>query len=157
MTTHVAKDWLPRVPLLAGIMFCLLFAVGLHAGAAVSFDEQLARHFKAIQSRDLATLEDTLTSGAALELILPSGKRLTTKDEFIALHEEWFASTTWSMQFEPLTRVETAEMAVATVRARYEDIENGQRVVRHNWLTLTFRKESGRWALVHDQNTRIAE
>lgn len=151
------KSSLGRVSLFSCIVVGVLFAVQLHASAAASFDEQLARHFKAIQSRDLATLQDTLTGGAALELILPSGKRLTTKAEFIALHEEWFASNTWSMQFEPLTRIETPEMAVATVRARYEDIENGQRVVRHNWLTLTFRKESGRWALVHDQNTRIPE
>lgn len=108
-----------------------------------SFDEQLARHFKAIQSRDLAALKSTLTSDAQLELILPTGKRMTTRQEFIAFHEEWFKSPTWRIRFEPLTRVETQEMAIATVRARYEDVENGGPFVRKNWLTLTFRKEQG--------------
>jgi len=28
-------------------------------------------------------------------------------------------------------------------------------VQSRSWLTLTFRNENGRWALFHDQNTRI--
>jgi ketosteroid isomerase-like protein len=137
----------------------LLSLAGLLSGAPLAyaeseFDAQLAKHFKAVQNRDLETLKSTLTGGTQLELILPSGNRTTTKAEFVAFHVEWFASKTWTMRFDPVSRIETADMAIATVRTHYEDVDDGKPIVTENWLTLTFRKEQGRWGLVHDQNTR---
>jgi hypothetical protein len=56
----------------------------------------LNAHVKAVQLRDLAALEKTITSGEALELILPNGKRMTTRAEFVDLHREWFKETNWT-------------------------------------------------------------
>lgn len=136
-----------------------LAAAGVLAGQvyASDFDEQLATHFEAVRTRDLQKLKSTLTAEENLELILPGGKRTTTKAEFVAFHVDWFASKTWTMRFEPISRIETANMAVATVRTHYEDVQDGKPYVSENWLTLIFRNEDGRWALVHDQNTRALE
>lgn len=150
-----------KKPAVRMLMGSLLGIAGLLASASLAyaesaFDEHLAKHFKAVRSRDLAALRSTLTGGTQLELILPNGKRTTTRAEFEAFHVEWFASKTWTMRFDPVSHIETGEMAIATVRTHYEDVDDGKPIVTESWLTLTFRKEQGRWALVHDQNTRAS-
>jgi ketosteroid isomerase-like protein len=49
----------------------------------------------------------------------------------------------------------TRELAIATVRTRYEDTVDGKPYWSENWLTLVFKLEKGEWRLIHDQNTRI--
>jgi ketosteroid isomerase-like protein len=139
---------------------CVSIALALAAcGGAPTpdpdFEETLAAHIQAIQNRDLAALEATITAGDELILIFPGGQRTTTREEYMAFHREWFASDTWTMNFERLGVVEGRDFAIAMVRTVYEDVRDGERVQSQSWLTLTFRKENGRWALYHDQNTRI--
>jgi len=139
---------------------CVSIALALAgcAGAPTpdpDFEETLAAHIQAIQNRDLAALEATITSGDELILIFPGGQRTTTREEYMAFHREWFASDTWTMSFERLGVAEGRDFAIAMVRTVYEDVRDGERVQSQSWLTLTFRKENGRWALYHDQNTRI--
>jgi ketosteroid isomerase-like protein len=124
--------------------------------AQTGFPETLERHLRAVNARDLPALERTLTSGTQLELYLPNGKRLVTRAEFIAFHRGWFAEKGWVMRFTPISTFVGGDLAIATVRTRYEDQIDGKPYWSENWLTLTFRKESKGWGLVHDQNTRIA-
>lgn len=139
---------------------CIAIALTL-AGCAgaptpdATFEETLAAHIQAIQNRDLAALEATITAGNELILIFPGGQRTTTRDEYLAFHREWFASDTWTMSFERLGVAQGRDFAVATVRTLYEDVQDGEPVQSRSWLTLVFRNEDGRWALYHDQNTRI--
>jgi ketosteroid isomerase-like protein len=123
-----------------------------------SLADTVVRHLQAIQSRDLPGLESTLTSGEQLDLFLPSGVHLATRQAYLELHREWFADPDWSWSCTPVTQVISDDLAVVTVRSRSETARDDQPPVEvsETWVTLTFRRETGRWALVHDQNTRIA-
>jgi len=133
-------------------------AADLYAGsddASDAFERTFAEHLRAIKARDLPALERTLTSSEDLPLILPNGRRLATRREFLDFHREWFASSTWTIEFEPVTRYFGTDLAIATLRSHSTDVEDGEPVWGESWVTFTFRREGGRWALVHDQNTRI--
>lgn len=128
--------------------------------AASIADKELAAvldaHVKAVQARDLAALERTITTGEALDLILPNGRRMTTRAQFVDLHREWFKETNWTWTLEIVGVTETKDMSVVTTRTRYEEREGGKSTVTENWLSLTFRREASGWRLVHDQNTRMS-
>jgi ketosteroid isomerase-like protein len=124
--------------------------------AKTGFPQTLERHMHAVATRDLPALERTLTSGTQLELYLPNGKKLASRAEFVAFHRSWFAEKGWTMRFTPVSTFVGRDLAIATVRTRYEDQVDGKPYWSESWLTLTFRKESRGWGLVHDQNTRIA-
>lgn len=116
----------------------------------------LDAHVKAIQARDLAALEKTITSGDDLELILPNGKRLTTRKQYVDFHREWFKETNWTWTLEPQTMTVVDDAAIITARTRYEERDGAKTTQSENWLSLVFLKEKDGWRLVHDQNTRIA-
>lgn len=130
-----------------------------NAVAAAVADKDLAAtldaHVRAVQARDLAALEKTITTGEALELILPNGTRLTTRAAFVEMHRDWFKETNWTWTLEPLAVTMTSDMAIVTARTHYEEREGGETTRSDNWLSLVFRKEAGDWRLVHDQNTRV--
>lgn len=132
----------------------MLTTLLIAAAAQASFTATLDRHVAAIPKRDYAAIEATITKGDKLELILPNGKRMTTRAEFLAFHREFFADKAWSMRFERQSLIEGKDLAVATYRTWFSSTEDGKPVNTSSWLTLTFRKEGGAWRLVHDQNTR---
>lgn len=125
------------------------------AVAQSSLDETFAVHVAAVQARDMAGLERTITGGEALTLILPNGTRTDTRAAFLAFHREFFASPTWSIRFQVLSKVEGPDYGVITTRSFYSDTDNGQPVNTSSWVTFTFRRENGEWRLIHDQNTRV--
>lgn len=133
----------------------MLTTLLIAAAAQASFIATLERHVAAIPRRDYAEIEATITKGDRLELILPNGKRMTTRAEFLAFHREFFADKGWSMRFERQSLIEGKDIAVATYRTYFSSSDDGKPVNTSSWLTLTFRKEGGEWRLVHDQNTRI--
>jgi len=143
-----------RIAVSALALLLLLPAVPQLASAS-EFDDMLAAHFKAVQQHDLAALEKTLTPGPALELIFPNGNRTTTRAEYVAFHKDWFTSKAWTMRFDPVAHIDAGDVQIVTVKTHYEDVDNGKPVMSESWLTLTFRKERGRWGLIHDQNTRV--
>lgn len=124
----------------------------------LSFEQVLQIHLDAIRNRDLAAIERTLTSGERLDLLLPNGEHLRTREEFIKLHVDWFGDRSWTWRYEPVTQHVGRELATATIKTHSESRDAQGIVTRwsKNWLTLTFRKETGGWALILDQNTPIA-
>lgn len=127
--------------------------------AATITDKDLAlvldAHVKAVQARDLALLEKTITTGETLDLILPNGHRMTTRAQFVDMHREWFTEANWTWSLETVAVAEAKDMAVVTARTRYEERDGDKSVVAEGWLSLTFRREAAGWRLVHDQNTPI--
>jgi ketosteroid isomerase-like protein len=115
----------------------------------------LNAHVKAVQTRDLPALEKTITADQGLELILPNGKRMTTRKEFVNLHRDWFKETNWTWTFEPESATVATDMAVITGRTHYEERDGQTTTKSENWLTLIFLKEKDGWRLIHDQNTRL--
>ena len=133
----------------------MILASGGASALADDFDATLAKHFAAVSGRDLPALEETLTPGPDLTLILPNATRMTTRQQFIDFHKEFFADKAWTMTFEPVAKTVAGDVAVVTVRTHWEGPDEGKTVWSESWLTLVFRKEAGRWGLIYDQNTRI--
>jgi ketosteroid isomerase-like protein len=145
---------LARIAALAGFLFCSA-ASAAPLGAESSIDEVFAEHTRAVQSRDLPALERTITSGEQLTLILPNGVQTATRKEYIDFHKEFFASRTWTIQFEPVSRAVGSDFAVLTTKSLYQDTVDGKPYRSRSWVTFTFHKEGGQWRLIHDQNTRL--
>jgi Domain of unknown function (DUF4440) len=113
-------------------------------------------HVRAVQTRDLAALERTITESEELDLILPNGKRTTTRKAYVDFHREWFKETNWTWTLQPVATIRAADMAIITARTHYEEKNGAETTSSETWLSLTFRREKDGWRLVHDQNTRIA-
>lgn len=138
-----------------GIACVGLLFVMISAGAAerASIDEVFEQHVRAVQTRDLAALERTITSDDALTLILPNGAQTSTRKEYLDFHRKFFSSSTWTIRFDAVSRITGQDFAILTTRSTYEDAEEGKRVRHHSWVTFVFQRERGEWRLVHDQNT----
>jgi len=134
---------------------CCSMAGAAPLGAESSIDAVFAEHVRAVKARDLAALESTITSGEALTLILPNGVQTATRQAYIDFHKEFFASKTWTIQFEPVSRAVGSDFAVLTTKSLYQDTVDGKPYRSRSWVTFTFRKEAGQWRLIHDQNTRL--
>lgn len=126
--------------------------------SAPPFRPLLEAHLAAISGRNLDALLPTLTRGNDLILLSPDGKKLDTRQQFVDLHREWFASKDeGKWQGEIVRTRESAELAHALVRYRYSSRQpDGRMRISENWLTLTFALEDGAWRLVFDQNTPIS-
>ena len=102
-----------------------------------------AEHVKAVQARDLPALERTITLGEQLTLILPNGTQTSTRQAYVDFHKEFFATKTWTIQFEPVSRIVGADFAVLTTKSLYQDVVDGKPYRSRSWVTFTFQKEAG--------------
>jgi uncharacterized protein (TIGR02246 family) len=118
-----------------------------------TFRETLDQHLQAIQNRDLPALLDTLPA-EALVLITSEGQLVRQVSEFRALHQGWFASSTWQLATELVSVREGTELAVAVLALEYRDQPpQGEPIHQRSYLTLIFAREQGKWVMVQDQNT----
>lgn len=141
---------------LSALALLIVSACATASATSPNFDDALRVHLNAVTSRDLAALEPTLSRTDELILIFPNGSMTRTKTEFLSFHREWFAETSWSMEFTPeWTRV-FGHTAQALVRTRYRDTAaDGSAIDNRALLLLTFELQDGAWRLVADQNTRV--
>ena len=142
-----------RVAVMIGLLCSTFPTASAEQGASI--ETVFAEHVKAVQSRDLPALERTLTSGDELTLILPNGTQTSTRKAYIDFHKEFFASKTWTIQFEPVSLVRGVDLAVLTTKSLYQDVVDGKPIRSRSWVTFTFQKQAGQWRLIHDQNTRL--
>ena len=140
-----------RIAVFAGLLSWAVTGVA----AESDIDSLFAEHVKAVQARDLAALEKTITSGEQLTLILPNGARTATRQAYVDFHKQFFAEKTWTIEFEQVSRAISPDFAVLTTKSLYQDVVDGKPYRSRSWVTFTFRKESGQWRLIHDQNTRL--
>jgi uncharacterized protein (TIGR02246 family) len=138
-----------------GMFVGLLCWVVTSVAAETDIDALFAEHVKAVQARDLAALERTITSGEQLTLILPNGVQTATRQAYVDFHKQFFSEKTWTIQFEPVSHAIGPDFAVLTTKSLYQDVVDGKPYRSRSWVTFTFRKESGQWRLIHDQNTRL--
>ncbi|HYF62852.1 MAG TPA: nuclear transport factor 2 family protein [Herpetosiphonaceae bacterium] len=121
-----------------------------------TFAETLSAHLAAMQARDFPAFLATLTDDAELTLIMPNGSFIGRRAEVAATLGQWFADPDWSIAFEPVRTLETAEMAMALLLVTYDDLDpSGQPYRLRYYLQLLFARQSGQWRLVHDQNTLL--
>ncbi len=121
----------------------------------MTFRETLDRHLLAISERDLAGLIETLPRDE-LTLVTFDGRLVRTASEFIEMHRGWFAETTWTLDAEIVSLIETPEIGVVVLRLDYRDNPPGRPALRQSsYLSLIFARQDGRWVMVQDQNTPI--
>jgi ketosteroid isomerase-like protein len=121
----------------------------------MTFRQTLDEHLRAVRERDLPALASTLSSDDGdLVLVMSDGRVVRSVREFLALHRDWFASTTWRIAAEPLAVEESPELGFATFRLEYRDQPPGGKSLHElSVLTLAFARRQGRWVMVFDQNT----
>jgi ketosteroid isomerase-like protein len=117
------------------------------------FNAALQAHFDCIRDRDLDAFKDHLTKSGTLYTVVQNGHAFRTRDEAIALHEEWFKSSAWSWEGSLVHKVVGSDMAMALVKYDYRPTPDSPAL--ENWLTYVFRLEDGAWRIVHDQNTAL--
>jgi ketosteroid isomerase-like protein len=121
----------------------------------MTFRETLDKHVQAIQKRDPSALRETLPD-RELVLITSDGCLVRSAEEFLALHAEWFAQRSWSLEFEPIKTWESQDLGVAVFHLVYRDtLPDGRKLHETSYLTLVFARQGERWVMVQDQNTPI--
>ena len=124
----------------------------------MTFRETLDKHLRAIRERDLDALAATLSADGAMVLVMSDGRLVRSAREFLDLHRDWFGSTSWTLDAEPMALRESPDMAFATLRLAYRDrTPEGKEIREASLLTLVFAREGDRWAMVLDQNTPIKD
>ena len=142
---------------LGAALLGLLLPGPAHAapGGCGSPDESISRHLAAIQARDLAGIEATVTRGEALVLILPNGARTDSRDAYLHFHRGFFRDRSWRMHFEEVSRISTPSMTLVALKSSFRATASSP--PRSSWLSMAFGCEAGQWRLVFDQNTRLPE
>jgi ketosteroid isomerase-like protein len=122
-----------------------------------SFDSTLAIHLNAIQSSNLAALEPTVADSVIL--ISPTGERMTSKESFMKLHENWFKQKYWQWEGIFLRTESTDSLGYALMQYVYtqKDSVGNIKFQNKNYLVLIFKNSPKGWQLVHDQNTNIPD
>ncbi len=119
------------------------------------FNRSLQRHMQAIIEKDLVSYEDTIHA-TNITLVLPNGKLIQTRDEFVQFNRDWFADRDWKLSYEVVKTVETSEMSFAVLLIHYDDLDSeGLPYHQDYYLHLVFVNENGHWLLTYDQNTFI--
>ncbi|HEX2026144.1 MAG TPA: nuclear transport factor 2 family protein [Actinomycetota bacterium] len=122
----------------------------------MTFRESLDRHLEAIRRRAVHALAETVDADEVV-LVTADGDVSTDPERFLELHREWFATDGWTLDAELLHTREVGDLATAVLRLDYrEDRPDGSRR-QESILSLVFRRRDGRWVLVQDQNTPIAD
>jgi ketosteroid isomerase-like protein len=128
------------------------------AADTTSFDAALGTHLLAIEQRDWAAFESTLTETEALTFILPNGRFSKSSTEFKKSTQAWLADRDWSWSYQILSKTANASVGVAVLDVKYVDKDAaGVEYQLHYLLSLVFNKEHGGWRLIHDQNTRVSK
>ena len=125
------------------------------ARAPRSFEETLAIHLDAILARDLTALAPTVAD--SVTLIGPDGFKMTSKESFMKLHENWFKRTNWKWERVAMKTQCTDSLGYALIRYKYSERDSLGTITfqNENYLVLIFRNFRQGWQLVHDQNTGI--
>lgn len=121
-----------------------------------TFKEALTIHLDAINARDLATLEATLSPKGSMHLILPQSKTTTTAKEFMDYHRVWFEIPDWTLDSKILHTDVVEDMGIAIVEALYKETErDGKPYFNRMQVSYAMKKIDGRWYVIKDHASSI--
>ncbi len=105
---------------------------------AKTFRETLKAHLDAILNRDLDGLLANLPEDEVV-LVMADGTLVRSVGEFAEAHRGWFASKTWTTDFEEVEEFESENLAVVTLLLDYQDLPEAAEPIRQrSYLTLVF-------------------
>lgn len=121
----------------------------------MDFDQTLEKHMQAIVQKDIVSFTDTIHR-TDITLILPNGKLIQNREEFIQFNQDWFSDPDWKIKYDIVKSQESKEMSFVILFIQYDDLdEEGTPYQQDYYLHLVFEKENGKWLLTYDQNTFI--
>ncbi|WDE05654.1 nuclear transport factor 2 family protein [Thalassomonas viridans] len=123
---------------------------------ACDFECTYKKHISAIEKKDIAAFESTITKGDKLTFILPDGTFFEDSATYRKLLKGWFAEGGWTFTPEVLQVEQTSEMGTVLLKVLYhEDDRDGKPYDLEHYLYLVFKKQGDGWFLIHDQNTKV--
>ena len=83
---------------------------------------------------------------------MADGRMVRSVREFVELHRDWFASSTWKLDAEPVHTIETPDLGIAVLYLNYRDTpEDAHPIHESSLLTLVFARRGQRWVMAQDQ------
>ena len=121
----------------------------------MTFAQTLEKHLGAIRDRNLPSLIETLPEEEVL-LIMADGRMVRSVREFVELHRDWFASSTWTLDAEPVHTIETPDLGIAVLYLNYRDTpKDAQPFHESSLLTLVVARRGQKWVMLQDQSSRL--
>ena len=112
------------------------------------------QYLEAMCRRDMHPIASSLCEASTVVML--NGQIYKGIDAILNMHREWFADMDWRMSYATEAIHESENVCHALVKVDYHDQnEEGQPYQIQYLLFLLFGKESGKWVLLHDQNTLI--
>jgi ketosteroid isomerase-like protein len=122
----------------------------------MTFAQTIEKYLGAIRDRNLPSLIETLPVEEDVLLIMADGRMVRSVRDFVELHRDWFDSSTWTLDAEPVHTIETPDLGIAVLYLNYRDTPEGAPPVQESsLLTLVFARRGQRWVMVQDQNTPV--
>ncbi|MCU7374093.1 nuclear transport factor 2 family protein [Paucibacter sp. O1-1] len=139
--------------LAAGLLLAL---PGWAPAGPATFEAALSEHLSAIDRRDWAAFEATLTTAPTLSFVRPNGRLTVSSADFRKALRAWLADGDWHWSYRIVSSSANAHTGVAVLEVDYRDKDaRGAEYRLRYLLSLVFSKEADGWKLVHDQNTLI--
>ncbi|PKV48888.1 SnoaL-like protein [Aquimarina sp. MAR_2010_214] len=120
------------------------------------FTKTLQTHLIALENKNLDSLKSTLSPIGEMQLILPDSKIKNTVDEFVALHQEWFKDTTWTIETKIANIKVGDKIGMAVTEAMYrEPNRNGSPYFNHMMVSYDLEKIDNKWYVIKDHASSI--
>jgi len=124
---------------------------------SIEFNTSLEKHLNSVSNKDMETLKTTLLEPNELMiLILPNGSLTTTSKEFLAIHEDWFKDTTWTIDFVITYSNNSNNFGIALVESIYKEPDrNGKPYFNKMLITYVMKKVNNKWFAIKDHASTI--
>ena len=118
---------------------------------SLGFIQALNQHLNAVANKDLSTLATTFSPQEDMHLLLPQSEIMKTSQEFLDMHETWFADTPWTWVPTIVHTEIGQEYGSAIVDAMYREPDRAGKPYFHRMhITYILRNENGKWFVIHD-------
>ena len=125
-------------------------------GIKLGFQNAISDHLYAIATKNTDMLKKTVPDSGAFNLIIPTGKMLTTVDEFLAGYEAMFADPESTFTSEVINSSYTSDFGTAVVYSTLEDPDRDGSPYFHKMLfTYNVKKLDGAWKIVSSHATTV--
>lgn len=121
-----------------------------------AFTAALEKHLQAVSSKDLVSLESTMSPDNKMQLILPGSEIIHSADSFLRFHETWFQDTSWTFETKILSTEVGSQFGLAVADVMYREPErNGVPYFNHMIVTYGLQKVEDQWYIIMDHASSI--